>query len=124
MKVNKKALVVATCKACGWHGKLDNCHKLATYISKNPPAAKDKTIKKDKKDKKEHNDKKLKKGKKDHQENKDEKKEAGTYSGSDEKESEEKEEYMEEEDLRHDGRIMSGVVKEFVELVEKNEHHC
>merc|ERR1712176_1616935 len=37
MVVNKKGLIVATCKACGWNGELDNRHKLATYISKNPP---------------------------------------------------------------------------------------
>jgi len=215
MVVNKKGLVAATCKACGWNGKLDNCHKLATYISKNPPSsgigfeeknkktkedrqreraakqktrecdgdhdansdpsemeqkentptedtkdidedggedeakdkkkkerkskkekardqdgdedsyedgeAKDKKTKKETKDKKEQNDKKLKKDKKDHHQKKDKKKEAETYSGSDEKESDEKEEDGEEEDLRYDGRIMSGVVKEFVEFVKKNE---
>merc|ERR1712194_323808 len=39
MVVNsKKGLVVATCKACGWSGVLDNEHKLATYIVKHPPA--------------------------------------------------------------------------------------
>merc|ERR1712151_755264 len=37
MVVNKRGLIVATCKACGWNGELDNAHKLATYISKNPP---------------------------------------------------------------------------------------
>merc|ERR1712048_426082 len=37
MVVNKKGLVVATCKTCGWNGDLDNDHKLATYISKHPP---------------------------------------------------------------------------------------
>merc|ERR1711902_352496 len=89
MMVNKKGLAVATCKACGWHGKLDNCHKLANYISKNPPSS-DKTSKKDKKDKKEQNDKKLKKDKGDHQEVKDDTKETETDSGSDEKESDEK----------------------------------
>merc|ERR1712087_974301 len=35
--VVKKGLIVATCKACGWNGELDNHHKLAGYISKNPP---------------------------------------------------------------------------------------
>merc|ERR1712151_398500 len=35
--VVKKGLVVATCKACGWNGELDNQHKLASYIQKNPP---------------------------------------------------------------------------------------
>merc|ERR1712048_915526 len=38
MVVNKKGFVVATCKACGWSGELDNDHKLATYISKHPPS--------------------------------------------------------------------------------------
>merc|ERR1712176_422432 len=38
MVVNKKGLIVAKCKACGWDGELDNRHKLATYISKNPPS--------------------------------------------------------------------------------------
>merc|ERR1712176_1641548 len=37
MVVNKKGLIVATCKACGWNGELDNQHKLATFIQKNPP---------------------------------------------------------------------------------------
>merc|ERR1712061_841103 len=32
----KKGLIVARCKACGWLGELDNCHRLATYIIKNP----------------------------------------------------------------------------------------
>merc|ERR1711870_220988 len=36
--VVKKGFVVATCKACGWSGELDNDHKLATYISKHPPS--------------------------------------------------------------------------------------
>merc|ERR1712113_53647 len=39
MVVNKQGLVKATCKACGWRGKLDNSHKLATFISKNPPSS-------------------------------------------------------------------------------------
>merc|ERR1712176_339210 len=39
MVVNKKGLIVATCKACGWNGELDNRHKLATYISKNAPSS-------------------------------------------------------------------------------------
>merc|ERR1712039_251883 len=37
MTVNKNGNVVAKCRACGWHGKLDNDHKLASYISKNQP---------------------------------------------------------------------------------------
>merc|ERR1711920_890552 len=35
--VVKKGMIVATCKACGWSGELDNQHKLAGYIVKNPP---------------------------------------------------------------------------------------
>jgi len=169
MAVNKKGLVVATCKACGWNGKLDNCHKLATYISKHPPssgigfeeAKQEKKPKKDKKDKdedggedevqkkeekeerkskkettrdqdadedegesgeaKDKTSKKEKRDKKDQKEKKDKKKEAEPYSGSDEKESNEKDEDEEEEDLRYGGRIMSGVVRDFADLVEKNE---
>merc|ERR1712151_898480 len=37
MVVNKKGLIVATCKACGWSGELDNMHKVATFIQRNPP---------------------------------------------------------------------------------------
>merc|ERR1711937_999039 len=33
----KKGLIVAKCKACGWAGELDNNHKLAAFITKNPP---------------------------------------------------------------------------------------
>merc|ERR1712087_774615 len=39
MVVNKKGIIVATCKACGWNGELDNRHKLATFIAKNPPGS-------------------------------------------------------------------------------------
>merc|ERR1712039_931728 len=35
--VVKKGQVVATCKACGWSGALDNDHRLASYIVKHPP---------------------------------------------------------------------------------------
>merc|ERR1712232_1018422 len=37
MSVNKKSMIVAKCKACGWGGELDNAHRLATFIQKNPP---------------------------------------------------------------------------------------
>merc|ERR1711879_423658 len=37
MYVNKKGIVMAQCKACGWNGDLDNDHKLANYIAKHPP---------------------------------------------------------------------------------------
>eukprot|EP00425_Heterocapsa_triquetra_P034094 CAMPEP_0195096900 /NCGR_PEP_ID=MMETSP0448-20130528/51818_1 /TAXON_ID=66468 /ORGANISM="Heterocapsa triquestra, Strain CCMP 448" /LENGTH=464 /DNA_ID=CAMNT_0040131347 /DNA_START=149 /DNA_END=1543 /DNA_ORIENTATION=- len=33
----KKGDVVGKCMACGWLGSLDNAHKLAAYITKNPP---------------------------------------------------------------------------------------
>jgi len=36
--VVRKGFIVATCKACGWNGELDNQHKLAGYIVKNPPS--------------------------------------------------------------------------------------
>jgi len=35
----KKGVILAKCAACGWAGELDNNHKLAAYISKNPPDA-------------------------------------------------------------------------------------
>merc|ERR1712190_652165 len=37
MVVNKRGFIVVTCKACGWKGNLDNRHKVATYIQRNPP---------------------------------------------------------------------------------------
>lgn len=33
----KKKNISAKCMACGWAGALDNGHKLANYITKNPP---------------------------------------------------------------------------------------
>merc|ERR1712139_694243 len=33
----KKGVIQGGCKACGWRGDLDNIHKLATFIQKNPP---------------------------------------------------------------------------------------
>lgn len=34
----KKGNIVGKCRACGWAGELDNNHKLATFIIKNPPS--------------------------------------------------------------------------------------
>merc|ERR1712187_19342 len=33
----KKGNITGRCKACGWMGDLDNGHKLAAFITKNPP---------------------------------------------------------------------------------------
>merc|ERR1711953_1241812 len=33
----KRGLIVAKCKACGWAGGLDNGHRLAAFIVRNPP---------------------------------------------------------------------------------------
>eukprot|EP00415_Alexandrium_ostenfeldii_P000587 UN0587 len=33
----KKGMIVAKCAACGWAGDLDNAHRLAAFITKNPP---------------------------------------------------------------------------------------
>merc|ERR1711953_600958 len=33
----KKQVIQGRCMACGWQGELDNNHKLATFIVKNPP---------------------------------------------------------------------------------------
>merc|ERR1712187_961407 len=33
----KKGVIVGRCLACGWAGNLDNNHKLAAFIIKNPP---------------------------------------------------------------------------------------
>merc|ERR1712139_361690 len=33
----KRGVIQGACKACGWRGDLDNVHKLATFIQKNPP---------------------------------------------------------------------------------------
>merc|ERR550525_1193454 len=52
----KKGLVVAKCKACGWHGELDNDHRLAKYIAKNPPTTGRQKKRDPKVDKKEDDD--------------------------------------------------------------------
>merc|ERR1712217_297487 len=33
----KKGTIMAKCMACGWGGDLDNTHRLAAFITKNPP---------------------------------------------------------------------------------------
>merc|ERR1712066_349785 len=35
----KKGVIKGNCAACGWQGDLDNNHKLAAFITKNPPDA-------------------------------------------------------------------------------------
>merc|ERR1712060_957837 len=35
----KKGTILGRCAACGWAGDLDNGHKLAAFITKNPPDA-------------------------------------------------------------------------------------
>merc|ERR1711988_256514 len=36
----KKNIISAKCAACGWSGELDNTHRLAAFITKNPPDGK------------------------------------------------------------------------------------
>jgi len=36
----KKSIISAKCAACGWSGELDNTHRLAAFITKNPPDGK------------------------------------------------------------------------------------
>jgi len=36
----KKNIISAKCAACGWSGELDNAHRLAAFITKNPPDGK------------------------------------------------------------------------------------
>merc|ERR1712166_253856 len=36
----KKNIISAKCAACGWNGELDNAHRLAAFITKNPPDGK------------------------------------------------------------------------------------
>jgi len=61
-----KSKVKCKCNACGFSGDMDNTHKLATYIVKNPPSSGDSTMgkvsKKDKSARHEEKEKKSKKG--------------------------------------------------------------
>merc|ERR1711979_154157 len=96
--VVKKGLIVATCKACGWNGELDNRHKLATYISKNPPGSgigfDEEKGKKTKEERQKERAEKAKK-KKD-----DDDGETASYKSEDEEEEKEKKEKKEKKDKK------------------------
>lgn len=49
----KKGLLTCKCNACGYQGSLDNVHKAATYMVRNPPDATSSTMGKKKKSKEE-----------------------------------------------------------------------
>lgn len=49
----KKGVLLCKCNACGYSGILDNTHKAATYMARNPPNATDTTLGKKKKTKEE-----------------------------------------------------------------------
>ncbi|XP_026192593.1 eukaryotic translation initiation factor 5 [Cyclospora cayetanensis] len=55
----KKGVLLCKCNACGYSGTLDNTHKAATYMAKNPPNATDTTLGKKKKTKEERRAEKL-----------------------------------------------------------------
>jgi len=101
MVVNKKGLIVATCKACGWNGELDNGHKLASYIQKNPPGSgigfdAEKANKKTKEDRQKERAEKAKKKKKDG----DDDETASYQSEEEEKEKKEKKEKKDKKDKK------------------------
>eukprot|EP00123_Amoebidium_parasiticum_P010381 comp20067_c0_seq1/m.24684 comp20067_c0_seq1/g.24684 ORF comp20067_c0_seq1/g.24684 comp20067_c0_seq1/m.24684 type:complete len:477 (-) comp20067_c0_seq1:360-1790(-) len=37
MRVSSQGIIKAKCVACGWRGEMDNNHRLATFITRNPP---------------------------------------------------------------------------------------
>lgn len=49
----KKGVLLCKCNACGYSGTLDNTHKAATYMARNPPNATETTLGKKKKTKEE-----------------------------------------------------------------------
>lgn len=49
----KKGVLLCKCNACGYSGTLDNTHKAATYMARNPPNATETTLGKKKKSKEE-----------------------------------------------------------------------
>ncbi|CDJ43296.1 eukaryotic translation initiation factor 5, putative [Eimeria tenella] len=81
----KKGVLVCKCNACGYSGTLDNTHKAATYMAKNPPNATETTLGKKKKTKEERRaekhakeeDKSEKTGKEKKSKDKDKKKKKG-----------------------------------------------
>lgn len=55
----KKGVLLCKCNACGYSGTLDNTHKAATYMARNPPNATETTLGKKKKTKEERRAEKL-----------------------------------------------------------------
>merc|ERR1712176_817869 len=98
----KKGMIVATCKACGWNGELDNQHKLAGYISKNPPGTGigfDGEGGKEKKSRQERqSERAAKKKKKEKKEKKEKKAKADDEPGDEAAEKKEKKEKTESDD--------------------------
>merc|ERR1719336_1884556 len=101
MVVNKKGLIVATCKACGWNGELDNRHKLATYISKNPPSS-GIGFDAEKKEKKSKEDRQRERAAKQKKKQEGEDDDANSYRSDEEKDQKEKKSKKEKKDKEDD----------------------
>lgn len=67
--------VLGSCNACGFSGDMDNAHKVATFIVKNPPANNDSTMGKNKKDSHKRSSKESGSGAKEKKEKKEKEKE-------------------------------------------------